>query len=125
VTAQVANEGVDVAALSFPFDCEQSHLRTALGAGNRKILKIKGRVVVLVHERGHGGSRPNQAAKTQMTVVTTSATNDNEAEADGPMRLPEAIGGSAAASLSHRRLQAEPWPVIASIYAQSARGEAR
>jgi hypothetical protein len=124
VTAQVANERVDVAALTFPFDCEQSHLRAALGAGNRKILKIKGRVVVLVHERGHGGSRPNQAAKTQMTVVTTSATNDM-AEADGPMRLPEAIGGSAAASLSHRRLQAEPWPVIASIYAQSARGEAR
>ena len=40
------------------------------------------------------------------------------------MRLPEVIGGSAVASLSHRRLQAEPWPVMMSIYAQSARLEA-
>jgi hypothetical protein len=47
VTAQVANESVDVAALSFPFDCEQSHLITALRAGNTKILNIKSRVVVL------------------------------------------------------------------------------
>jgi hypothetical protein len=99
-------------------------LGTAVGAGNRKILKIKSRVVVLVHAQGHDGLRPNQAAKTQMTVVTTSATNDNEAEEDGPMRLPEVIGGSAVASLGHRRLQAEPWPVMMSIYAQSARLEA-
>jgi hypothetical protein len=112
VTAQVANECVDVAALTFPFDCEQSHLRAALGAG----LKIKGRGVVdLVHAHGHAGARPTQAAKTQMTVVTTSATNDNEVEEDGRMRLPEVIGGSAVASLSHRRLRAEPWPVMPSI----------
>jgi hypothetical protein len=39
-----------------------------------------------------------------MTVVTTTATNDNELEEDGRMRLPEIIGGSAVASLSHRRL---------------------
>jgi hypothetical protein len=36
----------------------------------------------------HAGLRPNQAAKTQMTVVTTIATNDNDVEEDGCMRLP-------------------------------------
>jgi hypothetical protein len=49
VTAQVANERVDLAALSFPFNCEQSHLRTAVGAGNREILNIRSRVVLLAH----------------------------------------------------------------------------
>jgi hypothetical protein len=49
VTAPVANKSVQVPALSFPFNCEQSHLNTALRTGNRKILKIKSRVVVLVH----------------------------------------------------------------------------
>jgi hypothetical protein len=48
VTAQVANERVDLAALSFPFNCEQSHLRTAVGAGNGEILNIRSRVVVLL-----------------------------------------------------------------------------
>jgi hypothetical protein len=63
-------------------------LRTALGAGNRKILKIKSRDVVHVDAyRDHVGLRPNQAAETQMTVVTTIATNDNEVEEDGSMRL--------------------------------------
>jgi hypothetical protein len=47
-----------------------------------------------------------------MSVVTTIATNDNEVEEDGRMRIPEVIGGSAIASLSHRRLQAEPWPAM-------------
>jgi hypothetical protein len=46
---QVANERVDLAALSFPFDCEQSHFRTAVGAGNRKILNIRSKVVFLAH----------------------------------------------------------------------------
>jgi hypothetical protein len=36
---------------------------------------------------GHVGLRPTQAAKTQMTVVTTIATNDNEAVYDGRMSL--------------------------------------
>jgi hypothetical protein len=49
VTAQVANERVDLAALSFPFNCEQSHLRTAVGAGNREIFNIRSRVVLLAH----------------------------------------------------------------------------
>jgi hypothetical protein len=48
-TAQFANERVDLAALSFPFNCEQSHLRTAVGAGNREILKIRSRVVLVAH----------------------------------------------------------------------------
>jgi hypothetical protein len=68
--------------------------------------------------RGRVGLRPNLAAKTQMTVVTTIAPieNGNEAEEDGPMRLPEVIGGSAVASLSHRRL-AGPLSVMKLAYA--------
>jgi hypothetical protein len=49
VTAPIANERVDLAALSFPFNCEQSHLRTAVGAGNREILNIRSSVVLLAH----------------------------------------------------------------------------
>jgi hypothetical protein len=43
--------------------------------------------------RGHVGLRLNQAAKTQMTVVTTIATNDNDVEEDGCMRLPKVYRG--------------------------------
>ena len=75
--------------------------------------------------RGHVGLRPNQAAKNQMPVVTTIAAveNDNEAEEDGPMRLPEIIGGSAVASLSHRRL-AGPLSVMKPAYAHYVKSPA-
>jgi hypothetical protein len=70
---------LDVAALTSRFDSEQSHLRTALRASNRKIFNIESGVVVLAHG-GRGVYLSTTAIQIMIAIVSVPPTTDASAQ---------------------------------------------